>query len=507
MRRPRSRKLAATAASFMAAALVLAACSSGDDELDDGVLRLAVSAEGQSLDPALQESGGDMRLRWHAIYDRLLHCDKDGTVVPNAAQEWDLNDDATELTMVLRDGMTFSDGSPVDSAAVKASIEHMRDSGGSDAGRVAGAEIDTPDDRTVILRMPEPTGQLPTFMCLAPGAIAHPEQIENGEVGSRPHSSGPYELDRAGTTSGSVYRFTKREDYWDADSYSYDVVELITMTEPTARLNAITSGQVSGAILTQDLVDQAQLSGVHVITFPGAWAGLYLNDREGTEIPALGDVRVRRAINMVFDRQALAEHTYGQGTEPSTQVFNPNATANLPELDERYPYDVQAAQDLMEEAGYADGFTVRVPSQSGGSANFNAIISQQLGLLNIDVVEVPLTGPTALNDILGGEFPIMYARMGTADSLFNIVELLGPDSIWNVMGNEDPNLQPLLDEAQVAQGDEAIEVYQEINEYIVDQAWFAPWVADSSYYAVSDEELVPEITDPFNFNPYLSDFQ
>lgn len=502
-------RLRAIVAVALAAVLALAACAERPADTEDGqrTLTLGVTGEAQSFDPALQQSAGDQRWRWHAVFDTLLHCESDGTVVPNAAEDFELNSDATQLTMTLREGMTFSDGSPVDSGAVKATIENMRESGGSDSGRVANVEVETPDERTVVLNASEPTGQLPTFMCLAPGAIAHPEQIESGQVASVPISSGPYELDVAGTTSGSVYRFEKREDYWDADNYAYDVIELITMTEATARLNALMSGQIDGAILFQEQVAEAESAGLDVVTTPGAWAGLYLNDRDGEVIPALGDVRVRQAINMVFDREAIAEHVYGEGATPTTQVFNPNATAYVQELDERYPFDVEAAQALMAEAGYADGFEVDVPAESGGSALYNPIAIQQLGLLNIEVNEVPLTGPTALTDILGGRFPIMYARMGTADSLFNIVEKLGPGSIWNVMGTEDPQLQPLLDQAQVAQGDEAVEVYQQINDYVVEEAWFAPWAVDSSFFAVRDQDLVPEMTDAFNFNPYLRDFE
>jgi len=91
--------------------------------------------------------------------------------------------------------------------------------------------------------------------------------------------------------------------------------------------------------------------------------------------------------------------------------------------------------------------------------------------------------------------------------LFSIVEALEPGSIWNVMQTEDPKLQKLLDEAQVARGDRADEVDREINAYVVDQAWFVPWIAENTFFAVDDASMVPEMTDPFRFNPYLRDFR
>jgi peptide/nickel transport system substrate-binding protein len=123
------------------------------------------------------------------------------------------------------------------------------------------------------------------------------------------------------------------------------------------------------------------------------------------------------------------------------------------------------------------------------------------------VTEVPLTGPTALNEILGGRFPIFWARIGTADSMFDIVQSLEPGSIWNPFGSSDPALQPLLDQAQVAQGDEAVQAFQDINSKVVEDAWFAPWVAANSFFATSGPELVPEMTDQFFTAANLWDFR
>ncbi|MGP9744798.1 ABC transporter substrate-binding protein [Brachybacterium sp. AOP29-B2-41] len=509
------RAATATAATVAASPFALAGCApeeraTGPAPRGSGprTLILGVSGEPQSFDPALQQSGGDQRWRWQATFDTLLHCEADGTVVPNAAESYELSDDATTLTMSLRKGMTFSDGSPIDSAAVKATIEHMKEGGGSDSGRVADVEVRIPDDHTVVLEAPRPTGQLPMFMCLAPGAIAEPGQIDSGAVAAAPVSSGPYVLDVAGSTSGSRYRFEKREDYWNADAYSYDVVEFVTMPEATARLNALMSGEIGGAVVTFDQAEEARQSGLHVLAEPGTWTGMYLNDRAGEMVPALGDVRVRRAMNMVFDREAIAAHLYAGEATATAQIFNPGSSAYDASLDGTYPFDVSEARRLMEEAGYADGFGIEVPSVSGDSAFYNPLIIQQLGLIGIRVTEIPLAGPTVLTDILGGRFPVMYTRMGTSSSsLFSIVEALEPGSIWNVMRSEDPALEPLLEEAQVAQGDDADQVYREINAHVVDEAWFVPWVAENTFFAVADASMVPEMTDPFRYCPYLRDFK
>ncbi|WP_372983760.1 ABC transporter substrate-binding protein [Microbacterium sp.] len=500
---------AVTAAALAVAALAACAPTSSSSE-DSSTLTLAVSGRPPSLDPALQASAGDLIWRWHAVYDTLLRCDEDGNVGPAAAESFELSEDATTLTMKMREGMTFSDGSPVDAAAAVASIQHMQTGGGSDAGRVSAMTVEATDDMTVVLTAPEPTGQLPTFMCFAPGIVASPSQIDGPDVGTDVISSGPYELVKTKTTTGSVYTYEKRDDYWDADSYPYENLEIKIMPDVNARLNALRSNQVQGAVIDQATAKQAESAGLHVLKQVSAWSGLVIADRTGETVPALGDVRVRQAINMVFDREAIAKGLFAGDAAPTSQIFTPNETAYVESLEEKYPFDVEAAKALMADAGYADGFTVQIPSVAGDDGTVsptNPLIVQQLALLNITVEQVTLSGPTAQDRILGGDFPMFHVQLGTADSLFDIVQSLQPGSIWNVKKTEDPELAPLLSQAQTLQGDEADANFQAINEYVVDQAWYAPWVTVPSYFALTSEEIAPTQTDQFHLIPNLWDFR
>lgn len=503
---------AAIAATVVAlAAPVLTGCAPGaQDSTDSSTLTLAVSGRPPSLDPALQASAGDLVWRWHAVYDTLLRCDEDGNVGPGAAESYELSADATTLTMKMRDGMTFSDGSPVDAAAAVASIEHMQTGGGGDAGRVADMTVTAPDDSTVVLTAPEPTGQLPTFMCFAPGIVASPSQLDSPNVGTEVISSGPYELVNSKTTTGSVYTYEKRDDYWDAENYPYEDLVLKIMPDVNARLNALRSDQIQGAVIDQATAGQAESAGLHVVSQLSAWNGLVITDRTGETVPALGDVRVRQAINMVFDRPAIAEGLFAGDATPTTQIFTPNETAYVDSLDEKYPYDVDAAEELMADAGYADGFSVQIPNVAGddGTASpVNPMIVQQLELIDIKVEQISLSGPTAQDRILGGDFAMFHVQLGTADSLFDIVQSLQPGSIWNVKGTKDPELQPLLDKAQTLQGAEADANFQAINEYVVDQAWYAPWVNVPGYFALTSEDTAPELSDQFHRIPNLWDFR
>ncbi|KQO62786.1 ABC transporter substrate-binding protein [Curtobacterium sp. Leaf261] len=505
-------RIAIAAATAVLSAAALTGCSSGGQSAssDKDTLTLAVSGRPPSLDPALQSSAGDLIWRWHAVYDTLLKCDQNGDVHPSAASKFSMSDDAKVLTMTIRSGMKFSDGSPVDAAAVKATLEHMQTGGGSDAGRIKDMKITAPDDKTVVLTAPQSTGQLPTFMCFAPGIVASPTQLDSKNVGSDVVSSGPYTLVASKTTSGSVYTYTKRKDYWDAKDYPYQNLVIKVMPDVNARLNALRSNQIQGAAIDQSTASEASSAGLKVLSHLSAWNGLAIADRAGTTVPALGDVRVRRAINMVFDRKAIAKGLFDGEATPTTQIFTPNETAYQKQLDDEYPYDVAKAKSLMKEAGYADGFTVQIPNQASDDGSGNKLIPmvvQQLKLLNITVDQVTISGPTAQDKVLRGDFPMFPIQLGTADSLFDTVQSLQPDSIWNVRQTSDDTLQPMLDKAQSLQGSAADANFRAINAIVVDQAWYAPWVDVNSYFALTSSDIAPKQTDQFHLIPNLWDFR
>ncbi|MGW7686635.1 ABC transporter substrate-binding protein [Kribbella sp. NPDC054772] len=510
---PLSRRAVLGAGLGAAATAALSGCvgatqqGAGGAKIDHSVLNLALAGEPGSWNPALLTSAGDVRWRWMAVYDTLLRAEPGGKIVPGAAESYDFSDDAKTLTMKLRQGMKFSDGNPVDSAAVKASIVNMQNGGGTDASRVAGLTIETPDDLTVVLKSPEPRGQLPVFMSFSTGVVASPAALKSKDVDNTPVSSGPYVLDTANTTSGSVYTFTKRPDHWEASRYPYEKLKLTVMTDVNARINALRTGQVSGASLLREVAAEAEGAGIKVTTKVNSWFGLYLMDRNGKRTKALGDKRVRQAINMVFNREEIAKGLYQGEATPTTQIFHPDSPAYLKDLDSRYPYDVAKAKQLMADAGYAAGFKLTIPAQSPSTDQANPLIIQQLGQLNIKVIEKPLSGPKAINDILSGQFDVLFATIGMADPLFDTVQSLVPDAVWNTSKAVDPRLSAMVAKAQTLTGDAATKNFQAINRFCVEEAWFAPWVNGKFYFGIDRNDRLRGNSDYFQTTPHLWDFQ
>ncbi|MEV6313563.1 ABC transporter substrate-binding protein [Streptomyces sp. NPDC051840] len=507
-----------TGSALLLTALVMSGCTSagsdsggaggaaGAGSKDNLVLGLEMDIPG--WDPAKLLPGS---VQWasDAVYDTIFTCDEVGNISPNIAKSYEFTDNNTKLTLHLRDGMKFSDGTELDGSAVKTALEYQVNSPGGKSF-LPGVKVSSPDAETVVLTTPEPKSYLTTIMCMSSGAIASPEYLKSKKRDVAPVGSGPYRYDAAASKPGAVYVLTKNPDHWNADHYPYKKITLKVLGDRTARINALKTGQISGAITDASALSQLKSSGLKSVTQHGQWAGLLITDRKGKTVPALGDVRVRRAINMVFDKTAIAQKLYQGQAQPTPQIFRENSTAWIDGIKDPYPYDLTAAKKLMADAGYADGFSVEIPFIAGtGHDTAMPVVLQGLKELNIKAKQVTLSGSNALLDVLSGKYPIIFWPLGNhGDSRLTIDGALLPTSAWNTHKVADPTIDRLWQTILTSKGEKADTAQREINQHVIDQAWFAPWVYMDSFFGYDPKAIsIKKSSDPNQLAPKLSDFR
>lgn len=491
-KRPHKAGLVAIAALI---ALTATACSApGPGEPETQVLTIAVSAVPGSFEPSGLGVSGPNAQAWQPVYDTLLRADAEGNISPNAAESFEFNDDNTVLTLKIRPGMTFTDGSPVDAAAAKASIEAARDSSGGASFQLFGVVVDAPSDDTVTVTSPQPNPGLATALTTSGGALISLTALASDDLPTNPVGSGPYTLDLERTTTDSTYTYVRNDDYWNSDAFPYDEIVQKVLPDETARLSALRTGQVDGAELSSQNAGAAESGGATVLKAPSTWVGIVLGDRNGVKIPALADVRVRQAINMVFDREAIVENTYGGDAIPTTQIFNPNSAAYDESLDSAYEFDVDAAKQLMADAGYADGFELAMPDFPNPSQVLNPLIVQQLALLNITVTFESVQFQQMIVDVPAGKWGAIVGSFALSNSLSDINGVLAPSGYVNFFHTEDPELTQLLAEAAVAPVDDTTEAYRNLNEWAVENAWVVPLAAINAYYGIGDSVSADLVT-------------
>lgn len=504
--RPLSR-IVKTVAAVAVAGVALAGCSAGGTSgsptsaAAGGTLTIAAVFDNNSFDRGALEIGNRVHY-WMPVYDTLLVLDPEAELQPNLATEWSYNDDNTVLNLTLRDDVTFTDGTPFDGEAVKANLEYLKASTGQNsymAASIDSVEVVSPTEVNLNLTAPDPG--LLGYLAVVGGAMASPATLGAGDAATTAVGSGPYTLEEA--TPGSQYVYERNEDYWNAEAFPYDEIVVKPIADPTARLNALKSGQADVGVVNTTQAAEAEGGGLTVERYATDWQGLFLNDRNGTTVPALADVRVRQAINLVFDKESILKNLARGEGEVTSQTFNTLSEAFVADLDTAYELDLERAKALMAEAGYADGFAVTMPDLAQ-FPQVAPIIEQQLAQIGIDVTFEKVAADASIAEVLSGKYPMFWFSLGSQSAWQDFRKFAFPTSPWNTSKVDDPEMTSLLETAQFATGDEQIGAFQAVNEYLVDQAWMAPWYrANTILVTATDVDATPQA---WNVVPWIRNF-
>lgn len=306
-------------------------------------------------------------------YDPLIWLEADGSFTPALATSWSFSDGNKKFALEIRPDVKFSDGTPLDGAAVAASLNYEFKNPAARAALYApgwkGAEATGPT--SVVISCDPACPVMPWLLTqfVEMGSIISPTGLKDPQqLGTKMFGAGPYVLNEQETMSGDRYVFDVNANYWNPSSIHYDRVVLRVIPDNTARLAALETGQV-------DLIDRITLQEASAIPGqlalhggPENYSGLVIHDivgqftegdKEGrTYSKPLSNILVRQALNYAVDRETLAK-ALGRGFgKPMGVMAVPGTTAYDPAIDTHYPYDPEKAKALLTEAGYPDGFTL-----------------------------------------------------------------------------------------------------------------------------------------------------
>ncbi len=444
-----------------------------------------------------------------AVWDQIIRLDKFGKPLPGAAESFEFSKDNKSVTFHLREGMKFSDGTAVDSAAVKNAFEYQQK---VNEGRFPKKmTFDTPDALTITATWPTAVPTLP--LVVRDIRMQCPAWLKAG-VFDTPCGYGGYTLDAANSVTDSVLTFTKNPNYWDAANVPFDTLVVKAFDSDTAVLNALKTDQIDGALLGPSTIDEVDGAGLKGYPLSGETLRMILSDHNGKVVPALGNVKVRQAMNMVFDKQAMVDKLYGGHGTPATQIFREGSDAWIDGLTDPYPFDVEKAKSLMKEAGYENGFEMTVATIDGiGAETWLPYITQQLGELKITVKEERLTGPNAILDLLclntdDKKYPTPVWQLGNfGESLQDMRDYVLDDGTWNIAKQKDPKIDAWWAQIVAGTGDKAA-IQKEMNQYTIDNAWNIPFLNPQRVFAYNEKALsVPDITTPDGTFPSIWDFK
>jgi peptide/nickel transport system substrate-binding protein len=476
------RVTATCGAVVLAAGLAACGSSDGDSDSSSATDRLNIGYPGAAppgFDPHSGATGGFQAI--YPAYDTLLLVDAKGDLQPWLATDWTFTDPTT-LELKLRDDVTFTDGTAFDAAAVKANLEYSRDieQGGSYQPFLkAITEIEVVDPTTVNIKLAQPNPALPFDLSQEPGQMVSPKALAApDQLATSPAGTGPYVVDDAATREGTTLAWKRNPDYWaaDQDTFPYEQVVYTFGQDPTAIRNAAQAGDVD-LIFSQTPGDPVPSGFDTVNSTSGGSAGftgIWL-DVTGTTQPALADVRVRQALNYAIDSETIAETVYEGAATPVPAVpVSEDSPAYSDALGDAYSYDPDKAEQLLADAGYADGFSMKMLALPIAES-FAQAIAGNLRDVGIDAQINSVAGPDLPKEVFSGTYPSgLVLATATGQPGQDLGGLFSTNAFFNVHKADDPEMNQLLS-AAAGEPDEAAQnsAYQEAAVYGSEQAWFA----------------------------------
>ncbi len=484
----------------------------GVDVDTTGYLIAALNADIQTAD--VQKTSKDYEVPFN-IFDRLVdvEVDADGNskIVPSLAESWDISDDGLEYTFHLRQGVKFHNGNDFTAEDVAYTFHRMLTVEGGvntefidqikGADELLAGETDTlegvevVDDYTIKVTLKEPfAGFLASIS--SPGVSIYDSEATEAagdQFGMDPAvtvGTGPFEF--ASWSFNNQLVLTRNEDYWKGASRLPGVViKIIPDTETQSMMFE------SGELDILDLDYAADSVDRFTETYPdqivqGPRVGIVYFTMNFNKEP-FQDVRVRKAVQMSIDRQAILDALYGGRGQVEQGIF-PHGLIGFNPDQEEIKYDPEAAKALLAEAGYADGFDMEIAADSSASDTMTMaleIVSDQLAEVGIRAEIKNYDESTWLETRKSGE---LGSFMSTWSADYN-----DPDNfIYTFFGNEEKTrirsinypdtevMERVAKARTIVNEDERLAEYKALEEKIIheDAAW-VPMFSRLHLFAVS----------------------
>lgn len=311
---------------------------------------LGMILEPPGLDPTIAAAAAIGEVMHYNVFEGLTKISMDGAVTPLLAENWSESPDGKSYTFRLRKGITFSDGSPCDSAAVKFSFERAKAEGSTNKAKKAVfdniSSVAAYDPLTVILTLNNADPTLPFRLGENTAVILHPNSAAT--AATKPVGTGPFLLDA--WNKGTSIVLKKWPGYRDAAKVKLERVTFRFINDPSAQVAALLAGDIDGMPRFGAFQSLKQFQEDKRFTVEiGNTAGkgiLAINNRK----KPFDDVRVRRALTHAIDRKAFIDGAQEGLGKPIGSHFAPTDLGYI-DLTGRYPYDPEKAKALLKEAG------------------------------------------------------------------------------------------------------------------------------------------------------------
>jgi peptide/nickel transport system substrate-binding protein len=380
------------------------------------------------------------------IYSRLIRQNDAGEPAPELATSWTANADATEWTITLQEGVMFHDGSAFDANDVKYTLERINDPAlespvASVLGMIDHVEVVDPLTAKIVLSTPHAG----LVVLLMDYRVRMVPEGSGDTIGTASNGTGPFKMDTYDPEGTTI--LVANEDYWEGRP-KLDRIELIAIPDTEARTQALLAGQIDMSTVSRDQLLLFEGNDEFVVqSFPtGDWFGIIFR----TDTPPFDDPRVRKAVRVAVDRNAMLNLMVGEGNGTVT-CDHPVMMGDPYRAEFDCSQNIEEAKQLLTDAGYPDGieFDLFTSDLEPGMTQYAEVYQQQVAAAGItaNVVVAPADG--YWEDVWMVETVSMTSwSQRVADQILN--EAFRSSSSWNETYYNNPEFDALLDKARAS---------------------------------------------------------
>ncbi len=476
-----------------------------------GTLTLALAEDPDALDPTLARTlvGREVFIN---MCEKLYDVDEKLELIPQLATELPaVTDEGKTVTIKLRDDAVFNDGTPMDAAAVKTSLDRHRTlEGSARTGDLAAVKsVEVVDPTTVVLRLTQAYAPLTAQLADRAGMIMSPKQLQalGDQFGTNPVCVGPFSF--VSRTAGSEIVLEKAPDYYDADQVKADGITYRVITDGNVRQANVKSGdvQIAERIAATDVAGLENDPTVKLIAQESlGYQGISINIGNvggigqpvgKVDTPLGRSAELREAFELSLDRDVINQVVFAGKYKPGCTPLPP-ASPFHDEGIECTERDLDRAKELIAESGETTPVPVTLTiGTSPENLRLGQVVQSQAKEAGFAVEVASTEFASALDASDAGNFDTFQVGWsGRVDPDGNIYNFLHTGAPLNISGTSDPEIDEALEQARLVDDLEertalytqAIEKEAELNPIIylyhpVNYLATGPDVVGVEYYA------------------------
>lgn len=442
---------------------------------EEMIIRFGLSSEPTSLEPVLG-MGFTQRTVKMAIYRGLMAYDEDGVLNYALSDSYDVTDDNLTYTFHLRDAK-FHDGSDVTANDVKYTFERILDPENAASYRAEMSIIESMeviDEKTIAFTLSSASASFVHYLALPESVILSESYTENNDITRAPMGAGPFKF--VEWASGQYIMLEAFEDYYEEGYPIADGVKFLFYTDGEARTNALTTGDIDIAesIEWKDMTMLENNPDLKLDLIKGPYMVINFNCFDGSPF---ANPLVRQAVSYAINRDAIINTAFsGRGEPIFGFVIQDGFLGHNPDTEDFYSYNPEKAKELLDEAGYPDGFSATLLSTSSYAMHEQTavVVQSELAKIGIDLTLDLPDWATRQSRVAAGDYEIVVNGTGG--------DILDPDWLTNYFyggditlnksaGYNNDEINALLDQGRASlDTEERQEIYEKISMLIMEDA-------------------------------------